>query len=148
MRKATTKPAATEHEIQAAIVDALRLAGFTVRETTAYRQKGPSGVDKGIADLLIFHERLSQNQTGTCLCLEVKRVGNWNFSSDEQKEACHKGEFFVVNNPVAALRLANSWLEFNVRGVVMIEGLHLIDTFAPAINKSRATLKALEEGGA
>lgn len=58
-----------EHEIQAQIVKILQVCGFEVKETTAYRQKGPSGCDKGIPDLLCWHPALGS----LCIGLEVKR---------------------------------------------------------------------------
>jgi hypothetical protein len=97
------RPAATEHQVQAAIVDALRLAGFTVRETTAYRQKGPSGVDKGIPDLLVCHADIPSVYLG----LEVKRPGRpVRYSSSEQRIAAGRNEFQIAKGPVEALEAA------------------------------------------
>ncbi len=102
------KPKATEHEIQAAIVDALRLAGLTVYETTAYRQKGPSGVDKGIPDLLVCSDQLPWTYLG----IEVKRPGCENkFSSSEQERACSERRFVVATSPEEALGHAAYWLQ-------------------------------------
>lgn len=99
---------ATEHQIQAAIVDALRLAGFTVRESTAYRQKGPSGVDKGIPDLLVAHPLVK----GIYLGLEVKRPGaSFAYSSKEQQFAHLAGEFHVVQDALQALDYARDFLD-------------------------------------
>ena len=61
-------PQPKEHHVQKAIVDALRLAGLEVQETTAYRQKGSSGVDKGVPDLLVYIPGLP-----IIIGLEVKR---------------------------------------------------------------------------
>jgi hypothetical protein len=105
------RPAATEHQVQAAIVDALRLAGFTVRETTAYRQKGPSGVDKGIPDLLVCHADIPSVYLG----LEVKRPGRWVWSSVEQRQAYEREEFHVVDSPKGALQVACRFLDRHLR---------------------------------
>ncbi len=93
-----------EHETQAAIVDALRLAGVTVFETTAYRQKGPSGVDRAIPDLL-----LSDADACTYTGIEVKRpVKDWKYSSLEQEIAHKEGRFVVVQTLEQALSVAAS----------------------------------------
>ena len=96
-----------EHEVQAAIVAALQSVGFRVKETTAYRQKGSSGVDKGIADLLVFHRVF---QVGECLCIEVKRPGPIKFSSPEQELAYREDEFYVAQSVEEALIAARWYL--------------------------------------
>lgn len=101
------KPKATEHEIQAAIVDALRLAGLTVFETTAYRQKGPSGVDRAIPDLLISVDYIPHVYFG----IEVKRPGEWTFSSPEQRLAYVEERFVIAQSPAEALRHVEKWIE-------------------------------------
>lgn len=99
---------ATEHQTQAAIVAALRLAGFTVRETTAFRQKGPSGVDKGIPDHLVCHRQIPL----LYLPLEVKRSGcEREYSSLEQRLAHESGEFMIVSSVEDALKAAKRFLE-------------------------------------
>lgn len=97
---------AREHDIQAAIVDALRLAGFTVRETTAYRQKGGSGVDKGIPDLLLAHPAVPFVYCG----IEVKRPGKAQFSSIEQRAAVESSEYSLAQSPRMALCQARQFL--------------------------------------
>lgn len=91
---------ASEHEIQAAIVDALRLAGFSVRETTAYKQRGSSGIDKGIPDLLIAHPLAPQIYLG----IEVKRPGEIKWSSTEQHQAFLASEFWIATSPEEGIR--------------------------------------------
>lgn len=89
-----------EHDIQKAIVKTLQCAGLTVYETTAYRQKGPSGVDKGIPDLLVVCPLCSMTFIG----LEVKVPGRWKYSSIEQEAAHKEGHFSVVTSPLEAVR--------------------------------------------
>lgn len=123
-----------EHELQKQIIDALVLAGFDVKETTAYKQKGPSGTDKGISDLLVRH---SFWKKGVSLCLEVKRQGSVRWSSPEQKAAHDQGWFYVVQSPKEALihcqslfsELAEAWRD--------PEGCH------SASDRMRRTLEAL-----
>jgi hypothetical protein len=95
-----------EHEIQAAIVDALRLAGLTVYETTAYRQRGASGVDRGIPDLLICHPSAMYTYLG----IEVKRPGPIRWSSPEQGRAYAEHRFALAQSPEQALRVVHAWL--------------------------------------
>lgn len=95
--KPATSPAPTEHQIQKQIVDALRLCGLDVYETTAYRQKGSSGIDKGIPDLLV-----SVPDLPIYIGVEVKRPGG-KFSSSEQREAFHRGHFVVAVSLETAL---------------------------------------------
>jgi hypothetical protein len=91
-----------EHDIQKLIVDAVRLCGLEVYETTAYRQKGSSGVDKGIPDLLVCVPGLP-----VYIGIEVKRPGQpgtpVKYSSPEQREAHQKGHFLIVTTLAAAL---------------------------------------------
>lgn len=94
-------PVPKEHEVQSAIVDALRLADCTVRETTAYRQKGSSGVDKGIPDLLVYVP--VQDGPKVYIGLEVKRNHEARVTP-EQKEAIANGEYSIVTTPEEALR--------------------------------------------
>lgn len=97
---------ASEHAVQASIVAAIRLCGFAVYETTAYRQKGPSGVDKGIADLLIPHPTLPW----TALCMEIKRPGDVKWSSLEQELAFKSKHFTVAQSIEEALAALKAWL--------------------------------------
>jgi hypothetical protein len=100
-----------EHELQKQIVDALHLAGFEVMETTAYRQKGPTGVDKGIPDLLVSHKILPV----TFLGIEVKLPGKIKWSSLEQSELWERGRFHVAQSPEQAVEQASKWLESFLR---------------------------------
>lgn len=97
-------PAPREHEVQAAIVDVLRLAGFVVLETTAYRQKGTSGVDEGIPDLLVYHPHCGMN----CLGLEVKRSEKAP-RRPAQVAMADQGFYPFVWSPLAALKFADDW---------------------------------------
>jgi len=98
--KATIADTETEHAVQLRIKEALELAGCSVRETTAYRQKGPSGIDKGIPDLLVFHPSLR----GAYIGIEVKRPKNWRWSSPEQEAGFQAGEFAVATCELEALQ--------------------------------------------
>lgn len=100
-----------EHELQKQIVDALKIAGFDVLETTAYRQKGPSGVDKGVPDLLVSHKVLPV----TFLGIEVKLPGKIKWSSLEQRELWECGRFHVAQSPGQAVEKAVLWLESFLR---------------------------------
>ncbi len=116
----------TEHQIQAAIVDALVAAGFRVKHTTAYRQKGASGVSKGIPDLLVSHPHFPNCYLG----IEVKTpTGKL---SPEQKLAVTIGEYVIARSPIEAVRAAAEWLE----------------AFSPdnayAISRAQSTLRSLE----
>jgi len=62
-------PPPLEKDVQGAIVEALELAGFWVQPTVNPKQTGPSGVTKGIPDLLVYHDLCPF----VCLGLEVKR---------------------------------------------------------------------------
>lgn len=83
-----------EHDVQRAVVQALRCAGFHVYETTAYRQKGPSGVDKGVPDLLVSHNLVR----GYLVGLEVKRDRQAPLSP-EQKAAVEAERYVVTTGP-------------------------------------------------
>lgn len=131
------KPKVLEHDLQKQIVDALVLAGFEVQETTAYRQKGESGTDKGISDLLVSHKVLHY----TCLCLEVKPPGKIRWSSPEQKAAFDAGKFRVVQSADEAVVYAHDWLEDFLRWP-----FHPKDTAAvrAALERAWRTLEALK----
>lgn len=100
----------TEYSTQSSIVDALKLAGFSVRKTVAFRQKGPSGVDKGIADLLVFHPCFAPF---FALCIEVKKPGPIKWSSPEQRDAHEDGEFDVAQSAEQALEIGIAALELS-----------------------------------
>jgi hypothetical protein len=96
-----TKPRALkESDVQKLIVDALRLAGLTVLHTSAYRQKGPSGVSKGVPDLLVAHPLLQ----GCFIGIEVKKPGAIKWSSEEQRLLYETGCTLVAQSPGDALR--------------------------------------------
>lgn len=96
-----------EHEIQAEIKTAVELAGFTVYETTAYRQKGPSGVDKGIPDLLVACDLYPHIYLG----MEVKRdASKPKWSSPEQEQAARANRFVVVDSAASALGFLEGWI--------------------------------------
>ena len=97
-----------EHDVQKQIVDALILAGFRVKHTTAYRQKSSSGVAKGVPDLLVGHPLAPYIFLG----LEVKRPSkSIRYSSPEQKESHENKEFIIVTESVSALKSAIRFLE-------------------------------------
>lgn len=82
-----------EHDLQAQILDALRFAGFQPYHTSAYRQKGSSGVAKGVPDILI------PIPGWPCLLgWEIKRPGKVKWSSPEQEEAFILGHFDLIQS--------------------------------------------------
>lgn len=95
-----------EAPLQLAIVESLQYCGLEVYETSTHRQKGSSGVDKGIADLLVPHPCLRY----TALCIEVKRPGNIRWSSPEQRRAAELAHTIVVRGIEEALDAVAEWL--------------------------------------
>ncbi len=98
-------PSPKEHEIQRPIVQAIHLAGFRVLETTAYRQKGSSGVDLGIPDLLVYHPDLP----GVFFGIEVKR-DHKSHVRPEQQALVDLGIYGIATTPEEALH----WLQKQV----------------------------------
>jgi|CXWL01.1.fsa_nt_gi hypothetical protein len=90
-----------EKDVQHSIVQTLRVAGAYVKETTAYKQKGSSGVDLGIPDLLVSHPSRRLIYLG----IEVKRDEKAARTqlSPSQALALQNGEYNVVWTPVQAL---------------------------------------------
>lgn len=109
MRRVASKSAGPlEHDIQAAIIEAIEWAGFTVCHTSAFKQKGASGVSKGIPDLLVSTLIFPYTYFG----IEVKRnAAKPVWSSVEQRMAAQARRFIVVDNPRDALLGVKSWLE-------------------------------------
>lgn len=101
----STLPRPTEHQIQAEIVEAMTLAGFEVLHTTAFRQKGPSGVAKGVPDLLCFHPCCLYG----ALCIEVKRPGG-KWTNEKQRELNERGLVAKAESAEDALHHAVQWL--------------------------------------
>jgi hypothetical protein len=95
-----------EHAVQRQIVDALRLAGLTVYETTAYRQRGASGCDRGIPDLLVSMPQTAYLYIG----IEVKRPGQIRWSSIEQRQAAEAKRFIVATSTESALEAVHDVL--------------------------------------
>lgn len=89
-----------EHQIQSLIVDALKLANLTVLHTSAYRQKGSSGIAKGVPDLLVAHPLIAGHWIG----IEVKKPGPVRWSSPEQKALYDSGKILLAQSPETALR--------------------------------------------
>lgn len=96
----------TETEVQVAIKSALTLAHFGVLETTAWKQKEKSGVDKGVPDLLVYHPACK----GQFLPLEVKKPGAVKYSSPEQEQLHKEGYTYVVQSSEEALAIAIEWI--------------------------------------
>lgn len=95
----------SESDVQKATVELLRLAGFDVRHTTAYRQRGPSGVSLGVPDLLVGHI----GAPGSLLGIEVKKPGGR--VRPAQKEWADKGLIVVCDHEDDALEAAVEWLK-------------------------------------
>lgn len=85
--------------VQGAIVSYLRLLGHQVWHTSAFRQSGPSGVSKGVPDLLVLPKG---GEPGVLIGIEVKRSGKLVWSSPEQEAAFLNGAFSVAQSPEAA----------------------------------------------
>lgn len=82
-----------EIDLQTQIIDALKFAGFQPYHTSAHKQKGASGVSKGVPDLLIPIPGLP------CLLgWELKRPGAVKWSSPEQQEAFNLGHFDLIQS--------------------------------------------------
>ncbi len=116
----------TEREVQEQIVEALSLAGFEVRHTSAWRQKGPSGVSPGVPDLLVAHVAAP----GSLLGIEVKRPGGR--VSPAQKEWADLGFLCIADSPQAAVAAAVTWLKSSPSATV------------GAVRKADSVAKALE----
>ncbi|MBL8060992.1 MAG: hypothetical protein JNK63_09795, partial [Chthonomonas sp.] len=86
-----------ESDLQATIVAALEQAGFRVKHTSAFRQKGASGVSKGIPDLLVSHADLKWIYIG----LEVKTATG--AVRPEQRQAQEDCEYMIVRSVEDAL---------------------------------------------
>lgn len=98
----TKKPAPPlEADVQAGIKQALELAGWTVLSTSARRQKAPSGVSRGVPDLLAGHPDLGPVWVG----LEVKRseAHRAKWSCPEQERLAQLGLTAVVWSAPTAL---------------------------------------------
>ena len=98
----------TERDAQENGQQALRLAGFIVRHTSAWRQKGPSGVSRGIADLLVKHPACDLDIS---LELEYKRPGKIKYTSEEQRFAHEKGYIRIAQTDEEALRWGRHFVE-------------------------------------
>ena len=124
MSRGAPKP--LEHDVQATIKQALELAGCDYFETTAYRQKGSSGVDKGVPDLLV-----TMAHTPLMLGLEVKRPGKIvasTFSSTEQRDAWMCGRIVVARTPREAL-------EHVAQGLDLLKQTRAVDSAQERVNR-------------
>lgn len=97
MKTLTRKPP-SEHEIQEITVQMVRLCGLTVLETTAYRQKGSSGVDLGVPDLLVSVPGSPALWVG----IEMKKPGG--VLSNAQYALSAAGQIVVCHSPEEVLR--------------------------------------------
>ena len=100
-------PVPKESDVQAAIVDALRLAGLVVDHTSAFRQKGGSGVSKGVADLIVYHPL----ESGLGILVEVKKPGRVKWTSKEQEAHYKAGRNLLAQSPKDALLHVRSYCE-------------------------------------
>lgn len=131
-----TKLPETEHQTQQRIKDALLLAGFGVWHTSAFKQKGPSGVTKGIPDLLVWHDLIPN----TFLGIEVKKRGRIKWSSDEQESAFKCGRFALAQSEPEAVRTALLWLEDLAIGYARIRATEM----TKALQRAERTLGSLK----
>lgn len=118
-----------ETMIQAAIVETLVLAGFSVKHTSAFLQKGASGVSKGIPDLLVSHRAIPCRYFG----MEVKMPNGK--LSPEQQQAVLLGEYVVVRTPKEALEHA----------VKLLQATEPIQVPDLALNIALRTLRSLKD---
>ena len=95
--KAPFRPTVPESQIQASIVQALTMAGFHVKTTSAPLQRGKSGVTKGVPDLLVCHPALPQVYIG----MEVKTPKG--SIKPEQQAAANRNEYRIVRSVEDAL---------------------------------------------
>lgn len=123
-----------ESTVQATIESALIVAGFRIDSTVTHRQKGPSGISKGIPDLLVGHELAPFLYLG----MEVKRPGRIEYSSPEQKEKHREQRFEVVQDEVRALTLAHWFLAQVTRGLGEDDARRM-----HALDRSRRTILAM-----
>ena len=111
-----------EDVLEGQIIDLLEVRGYRVMHTSAKRQRGASGVDYGIPDLLVGkptpaalapHTSLGPVKGGSALLgLEVKSKdakGNWKYSCIEQWINHREGLTVVVTTPEQALEIANAF---------------------------------------
>lgn len=130
--------AVSEHELQARIKFALEVAGFGVWHTSAFRQKGPSGVSKGVPDLLVWHVLVPR----TFLGIEVKRPGRVAYSSAQQREAHEADRFHLVQSDAQAVFAAHWWL-CRCRDGFKDGLVEQVTSFESALARSRRALIAL-----
>jgi len=99
-KRTARRPAVTEDQVQAAIVRALRAAGYTVLITSRRRRRcvhcgrysaGGDGVSRGLPDLLVWDQR-----RGGWIGIEVK--GARTAVSPEQRELAERGMIAVVRS--------------------------------------------------
>jgi hypothetical protein len=93
--------AATEEQLQAVIVEALRLAGFTVLVTTRHPKRcrcgrwsrADDGASRGLPDLFVTHPTWGNRWRA----IELKRPGGGRLSS-EQRQLVGSGSVAVVKS--------------------------------------------------
>lgn len=120
-----------EKDDQAAIVEILKLFGFGVKSTSTHRQRGPSGCDKGIADLIVFDREMPF----LSICIEVKRSDKPLKLTPEQVTANNLKEFFVATSADEA-----------VLGLAIISKHYKIKSVAFGRCQNYATEKRLDRG--
>jgi hypothetical protein len=98
------RPQVRERDVQAAIVQALELAGFVVLTTSQVQATKGSSI--GIADLIVQHEVAGPS----ALLMEVKRPGKVVFTSAQQEALAAKRLTTVVQSPIEAVDAAYWWL--------------------------------------
>lgn len=90
----------SEQEIQDSISDLLSGLGFTVLHTNTHGVRGPTGVSRGVPDLLVYHKEFP---SGVSIGLEVKKPKGWKWSSYEQWEAWENKRTKLVFSPHCAV---------------------------------------------
>lgn len=111
-----------ERDIQEAIVDALHLCGCTVYQTSAWRQKGPSGVMPGIPDLLV---RWPGMASGFTLGIEVKAPKGT--VSPAQVAAMLEGVCVgIAHSPREALQFVVDAMDYSVPEALRLKAIEIL----------------------
>jgi hypothetical protein len=106
-----------EDVLEGQIIDLLEARGYRVMHTSAKKQRGASGVDYGIPDLLVgkfLPASLTPHfkEGSALLGLEVKSKdakGNWKYSCIEQWINHREGLTVVVTTPEQALAVVEAF---------------------------------------
>lgn len=110
-----------EDAVERAIVETLERSGYVVLRTSAKKQKGASGVDRGVPDLLVakYVPAAFKGKGAAWLGLEVKSkdaAGKWKYSCCEQYNLHRLGLTIIVCSEWQALAAVQSFFGDPVTG--------------------------------